>query len=140
VLLVLPKFYSLTFSPGNWGRRLVFVSRFTGLIRTWNFQKIRSRYIKRLYLGFSYCLILCFRALYAPWDTLLMHGSELCTAGAVVRCDRTECLFMHCDSRCGVRVDSYIDVSASRHSRERICVFPGCQLAVRQLDVMLINF
>lgn len=43
--------------------------------------------------------------------------SELCTAGAAVKCDRTVGLFMHFDTSCGARVDRYVDVRASRHSR-----------------------
>lgn len=47
--------------------------------------------------------------------------SELCAAGAVVKCDRTVGLFMHFDTSCGAHVDRYVDVRASRHSRESAC-------------------
>lgn len=55
VLLVLPWFYIITFYPGNWEWRKVFVIWFTVLIRTWSFPKYEAGItaVSRLFILFE---------------------------------------------------------------------------------------
>ena len=58
---------------------------------------------------------------FSKFSTLLMHSLNFVLQMQWSSVIERWVLFMHFDTSCGARVDRYVDVSASRHSRESAC-------------------